>query len=498
MPTRYNGRYVIHIDETVQRKRMNSPRKFAQPLLPFLRDGDGVTAFEACGLRVDFSRQRLTQDDLARLVDFANGLGLMEAHHAMVQGEIVNKSENRAALHTSLRSQDPASPHFDEVKEARDRAYAFAESVRSGKWTGCRGDTITDVINIGIGGSEVGPRAVYHALMGLPQPIKVHFLSGVDGVQLDRILYGLDPFRTLVVVSSKSFHTRETLVNASVVDEWLAAAGITGSSRDHHVIAVSANPDAYKDLRIPEENLYPLWDWVGGRFSVWGCIGIPDMIALGTDVFDQFLSGAYEMDRYVYDAPVAENISALLALIAFWNATRLNITLQCVLPYDERLRIFVSWEQQLEMESLGKTTQADGTVIVGNTGQAVWGGHGDESQHSFYQWLREGTGRTSIDLISCEKPGHSHEELHRVMIANARAQAQALVTRDPSMPWFNGVTTISISDLTPKTLGALMAMYEHKITMLGTLFGLNPFDQPGVEFGKKLSREAENRLREDA
>ena len=204
------------------------------------------------------------------------------------------------------------------------------------------------------------------------------------------------------------------------------------------------------------------------------------------------------MDRYVYDAPVAENISALLALIAFWNATRLNITLQCVLPYDERLRIFVSWEQQLEMESLGKTTQADGTVIVGNTGQAVWGGHGDESQHSFYQWLREGTGRTSIDLISCEKPGHSHEELHRVMIANARAQAQALVTRDPSMPWFNGVTTISISDLTPKTLGALMAMYEHKITMLGTLFGLNPFDQPGVEFGKKLSREAENRLREDA
>ena len=245
------------------------------------------------------------------------------------------------------------------------------------------------------------------------------------------------------------------------------------------------------------ENLYPLWDWVGGRFSVWGSIGIPDMIALGTDVFNQFLSGAYEMDRYVYDAPVAENISALLALIAFWNATRLNITLQCVLPYDERLRIFVSWEQQLEMESLGKTTRADGTVIVGNTGQAVWGGHGDESQHSFYQWLREGTGRTSIDLISCEKPGHSHEELHRVMIANARAQAEALVTRDPSMPWFNGVTTISISDLTPKTLGALMAMYEHKITMLGTLFGLNPFDQPGVEFGKKLSREAENRLRED-
>lgn len=369
--------------------------------------------------------------------------------------------------------------------------------MRSGKWTGCRGDTITDVINIGIGGSEVGPRAVYHALMGLPQPIKVHFLSGVDGVQLDRILYGLDPFRTLVVVSSKSFHTRETLVNASVVDEWLAAAGITGSSRDRHVIAVSGNPDAYKDLRIPVENLYPLWDWVGGRFSVWGSIGIPDMIALGTDVFNQFLSGAYEMDRYVYDAPVAENISALLALIAFWNATRLNITLQCVLPYNERLRIFVSWEQQLEMESLGKTTRADGTVIVGNTGQAVWGGHGDESQHSFYQWLREGAGRTSIDLISCEKPGHSHEELHRVMIANARAQAEALVTRDPSMPWFNGVTTISISDLTPKTLGALMAMYEHKITMLGTLFGLNPFDQPGVEFGKKLSREAENRLRED-
>lgn len=474
---------------------MSISGEFSMTLLPFLRDSDGQTAFETCGLRVDVGRQRLTRDDLERLIAFAEKKGLMAAHQSMMRGDIVNISEHRAALHTSLRSLNPSAPHYKEVKDARDRAYAFANAVRSGEWTGCRGNTITDVINIGIGGSEVGPRAVYHALRGLSQPIRLHFLSGVDGVQLDRILYGLDPFRTLIIVSSKSFHTRETLVNARVMDEWLSAAGIQGKDRNHHIIAVSANPEASTDLQIPKENLFPLWDWVGGRFSVWGCVGLPDMIALGVDVFDEFLAGANDMDRYVAESPLEENVSALLALIAFWNATRLNITLQCVLPYDERLRMFVSWEQQLEMESLGKTRRADGSVVVGNTGQAVWGGHGDESQHSFYQWLREGTGRTSIDLISCEKPGHRHEELHRVMIANARAQAEALVARDPTMPWFNGVTAISISDLTPRTLGALMAMYEHKITMLGTLFGLNPFDQPGVEFGKQLSREAEDRLR---
>ena len=467
---------------------------FAMSILPFLRDGDGLTAFETCGLRVDFGRQRLTRDDLNRLVRFAKGRGLMEAHHAMMRGEIVNTSEHRAALHTALRSPDERAPHHEEIMATRKRAYDFANAVRNGEWLGCHGDRITDIINIGIGGAEVGPQSVFHALKKTDQKINIYFLSAVDGVLLDRILANLDPFKTLVVVSSKSFRTRETLVNAGVVDQWLLDAGISGEDRNKHIIVVSANPKATEEMNLRKENLFLFWEWVGGRFSVWSCIGIPDMIALGTDVFDEFLAGAYEMDCHVANTPIEENVAALLALISYWNATRLGIMLQCVLPYDERLRKFVFWEQQLEMESLGKTRRADGPQVVGNSGQAVWGGHGDEAQHSFYQWLREGTGRTSIDLISCEKPGHHHAELHRVMTENARAQAEALITRDPSLPWFNGVTTITVSDLTPRTFGALMAMYEHKTTMLGTLFGLNPFDQPGVEFGKKLSREAESRM----
>lgn len=463
-------------------------------ILPFLRDSEGVVAFEACGLRLDIGRQRLTQEDLQRLIAFAKDRRLMESHLAMMQGKEVNTTEHRAALHTSLRSPDPSAPHFAEVQKAREKMYAFARGIRSGQITGCRGETFTDIINVGIGGSEVGPKALYHAFRAVNPPIRVHFLPGADGITFDRIVGPLDPFRTLIIVSSKSFHTRETLVNAAELDKWLAGAGIAGTDRARHVVIASANEQAPSILGLPEENLFPMWDWVGGRFSVWGSVGLADVIALGPEVFNEFLAGAYEMDCHVARTPLERNLSALICLISYWNATRLGIMLQCVLPYDERLRVFVAWEQQLEMESLGKTRAADGTPIVGYTGQGVWGGHGDESQHSFYQWLREGTGRTSVDMIWCEKPGHKHLEQHRVLTANARAQAEALVTRDPLSPYFNGVTTIAIDELSPRRLGALMAMYEHKTTMLGTLFGINPFDQPGVEYGKKLSLEAEGIL----
>lgn len=463
-------------------------------VLPFLRDSEGVVSFEACGLRLDIGRQRLTQEDLRRLISFAKDRKLLEHHLAMVGGAEVNPTEHRAALHTSLRSPDAAAPHYAEVNEARERMYAFAREIRSGARTGCRGDAITDVINVGIGGSEVGPKALYHAFRDVNPKIRMHFLSGVDGITLDRIIGAVDPYKCLVIVSSKSFHTRETLVNAAAIDEWFRDAGISEADRAKHMVVASANPEAAAMMRLPKENLFPMWDWVGGRFSVWGAVGLGDVIALGPEVFDEFLAGAHEMDCHVAGSPLERNLSALIALIAYWNSARLGIMLQCVLPYDERLRVFVSWEQQLEMESLGKTRAADGTPIVGCTGQGVWGGHGDESQHSFYQWLREGTGRTSVDLIWCEKASHRHEEHHRVLTANARAQAEALVTRDPASPYFNGVTAIAVDELTPRRLGALMAMYEHKTTMLGTLFGINPFDQPGVEYGKQLSREAEGVL----
>lgn len=461
-------------------------------LLPFLRDSAGVdTMVTACGIRLDISRQRLTGEDLKRLVDHCRMRGVEEAHRRMMAGEIVNPSEGRAALHTSLRSFSAGAPKFAEVDRERRRMLDFARQVREGIRLGCRGDRITDVINVGIGGSDMGPHAVYHALRPSNPKIRVHFLSTVDGVLLERILDVCNPLTTLVVVSSKSFGTRETLVNAAAVDQWLLNHGIVGTDRAHHMVVVSANPDAAAQMCLPEENFFRMWDWVGGRFSVWGAVGLPLALSLGPEVFLEFLQGAAEMDRHSLTTPLEKNLPATLAMIAFWNANRLEISTHCVLPYDERLRVIVPWLQQLEMESLGKNHTPDGRRIPGRTGQAVWGANGNEAQHSFYQWLREGTGRASIDLLWSEMPGHRYAEHYRVLLANVRAQAEVLIMRDPDNPCFNAVSAIVMDAVTPRRLGALMAMYEHKTTMLGTLFGINPFDQPGVELGKRLSKRAE-------
>ena len=461
-------------------------------LLPFLRDSAEERAFAtACGIRLDISRQRLSASDFDRLLEVAEKKGLKAAFARMVQGDIVNLSEGRAALHTSIRSWDSKAPHFEEVSRERERIFSFATWVREGRWRGCRGDKITDVINVGIGGSEMGPRAVWHALRPARPEIHLHFLSSGASVLLERTLAECNPRSTLVIVSSKSFTTRETQVNAAAVDQWLLDSGIVGADRAKHMVVVSANPQAPDIMCLPPQNFFHLWDWVGGRFSVWSAIGLPLAIGLGADAFREFLQGANEMDRHALDAPVEANLPALLALAAYWNATRLEITSHCLLPYDERLRVTVPWLQQLEMESLGKNHTPEGLRIPGHTGLGVWGANGNEAQHSFYQWLREGTGRTSIDIVWSEMPGHRYAEHYRVLLANARAQAEALVTRDPQSPFFNAVSAIIIDAVTPRRLGAFMAMYEHKTTMLGTLFGLNPFDQPGVELGKRLSKRAE-------
>lgn len=458
--------------------------------VPFLRETLARTSFSACGLTLDIGRQRMTEDDLQWLFEVAREKGVLEANAAMREGQIVNVSEGRAALHTALRDPTVGAPFHKEVQEALEHICAFADDVRAGRRRGCRGDTITDVINVGIGGSEVGPKTVYQALRTTREQVRLHFLAAADGVAFDRIVGDLNPFKTLVIISSKSFKTRETAVNAAAIDQWLLEAGISGDDRARHMVVVSANPNAVDEMNLPKENFFPIWEWVGGRFSVWSAIGLADAIALGSDTFRSLLAGAHAMDVHVAQSCAGENLPLLLALIAYYNSTRLGIEQQCFLPYDERLRTMVMWLQQLEMESLGKHVAADGTCIEGATGQAVWGGHGNESQHSFYQWLREGTGCTAIDLLWCEKPGHRHADLHRVLIANAKAQAEALITREGTNR-FNAVSTISIDQLNAARLGALMALYEHKTTMLGTLYGINPFDQPGVEFGKKLSRRAE-------
>lgn len=462
--------------------------------VPFLRDSvsDGDAVVTACGLRVDFSRQRLTAADLQGLFKQAAACGVMPAFADMMAGNVVNRSEGRAALHTALRASYAGAPMHEEVMHERRRMYDVARRIRSGAWRGCRGDKITDVINIGIGGSEMGPRAVYHALRSSRPEIKLHFLSSVDGILLERILDNCNPRSTLVVISSKSFKTRETLVNAGAVDQWFLNHGIVGSDRNRHMLVVSANPDAVNQMCLAQENWYRIWDWVGGRFSVWGAVGLPVAIALGPEVFSEFLCGAADMDAHTATAAPEKNLPLLLALMAYWNVREHGIMTHCLLPYDERLRVMVPWLQQLEMESLGKTRTPDGVQLLERTGQALWGANGNEAQHSFYQWLREGTGSTSIDILWSEMPGHRYAEQYRVLLANARAQTEALITRDADLPYFNAVSAIAVDAVTPRRLGSLMAMYEHKTTMLGTLFQINPFDQPGVELGKRLSRQAES------
>lgn len=296
----------------------------------------------------------------------------MGANAAMREGQIVNASEGRAALHTALRDPAVGAPFHKEVQEALEHMCAFADDVRSGRRRGCRGDTITDVINVGIGGSEVGPKTVYQALRTTREQVRLHFLAAADGVSFDRIVGDLNPFKTLVIVSSKSFTTRETAVNAAAIDQWLLEAGISGEDRARHMVVVSANKNAARDMNLPEENFFPIWEWVGGRFSVWSAIGLADAVALGSDTFRALLDGAHAMDVHVAQAPAGENLPLLLALISYWNSTRLGIEQHCFLPYDERLRTMVMWLQQLEMESLGKHVGADGALIEGPTGQAIW------------------------------------------------------------------------------------------------------------------------------
>lgn len=467
--------------------------------IAFLSESRSDCELSACGLTLNISRQRLTDTQYSELLVHAQEVGLLAQQTKMVRGDEVNATEHRQALHTSLRSENPASPHYEEVERTRERMYSLARQIRSGQWTGTTGKTITDVINIGIGGSEMGPHAVYHALRDINPVIRLHFLSAVDGILADRILGTLNPETTLTVISSKSFSTRETMLNAELVTEWYENAGIRSQKdKARHIFLVSAKESACAEMDLPEENRYPIWLWVGGRFSVWGAIGLPLVIALGPETFAEFLHGAYEMDCHMLEAPEDKNLPLTLALLSYWNSTHWEMQSHCFLPYDERLRLIVAWLQQLEMESLGKSVEADGARPNARTGQAVWGGFGNEAQHSFYQWLRDGCGRTSIDLVWCEEAGHSHAHHHLVLNANARAQAEALVTRQSSSSeFFNAVSTVRIKKLTARTLGALMAMYEHKTTMLATLYGLNAFDQPAVEYGKKLCRELEAKLLAD-
>jgi glucose-6-phosphate isomerase len=460
---------------------------------------------DAAGWYVDYAKHQVTAETLALLVAHAEGAGLRAAIDAMFRGARVNVTEDRPALHVALRMPKDASLVVDgvdvvrEVHRVLDSMTRFAAAVRAGEWRGHTGRPIRNVVNIGIGGSDLGPAMAYEALRAYARrDLRLRFVSNVDAADLVEALHGLDAAETLFVVSSKTFTTLETLANARAARAWvLAALGGDDAAIARHFVAVSTNAAAVREFGIDPANMFEFWDWVGGRYSLWSAIGLSLMVAIGPDAFAELLAGAHAMDEHFRDTPFERNVPVLLALLAYWYRNLLGYPTQAVVPYAQALRRLPAHLQQLEMESNGKSVRADGSPVDGPTGPIVWGTPGTNGQHAYFQLLHQGTDVVPVDFIgfTSPQPGHDLGDHQRLLVANMLAQAEALAfgTDDPSLPPHkvmpgNRPSTVWLAPrCTPYALGALVAAYEHKVTTLGALWGIDPFDQWGVELGKVLA-----------
>lgn len=483
----------------------------------FARDADRVSQFsvQLPGLYLDFSRQLLDRDGLDALIDFAHKRKLPAAIAAMFAGETVNHSEQRAALHVALRGHKPENrPEIPaRVEETLSQMERICESVRNGHWRGHNNQPISDVVNIGIGGSDLGPSMVHQALQSRDGP-RCHFVSNIDPLHLDRTLRHLQPGRTLFLVASKSFTTLETLENAGLAKQWLLNNGTTETGLDQHFIAMTACREKAISFGLHADHILPLDDWVGGRYSLWSAIGLPIALGIGMPAFRQLLAGARDMDQHYLDSPLEQNMPVLLALLAFWYRQFWQTETQAVLPYSQALESFPPYLQQLEMESLGKSTDLDGQAVEHPTGAIIWGSAGTNGQHSFHQLLHQGTTLIPVDFIAIARcPDGLSQHSHRHLLANCLAQSQALMNgKSPqhaeqellaqgssperarelaahrATPGNRPSSTLLLERLDPQHLGRLLALYEHKVHALGVLLHINSFDQWGVELGKQLSR----------
>ncbi|CAM2193093.1 glucose-6-phosphate isomerase [Paraburkholderia kururiensis] len=467
--------------------------------------------FTGGGLAADFSKNRITDETLRLLVQLAREVGVEARRDAMFAGEVVNPTEGRAALHTALRATDPQAPFHAEVKAERAKMAAFADKVRSGAWTGHTGKRIRHVVNIGIGGSDLGPKMVVHALHHLATPdISTHFVSNVDGADLHRALEGLNPEETLAIVVSKTFTTLETMTNARSMRDWFVASGCAESGLAKHFVGVSANPAEVVKFGIDRENVFEMWDWVGGRYSLWSAVGLSIMIAVGPAQFDELLAGANDMDRHFREAPLERNLPVLQALVGIWYRNFFGSQSYLVAPYSEALHYLPSYLQQLEMESNGKSARLDGATVDYPTSAVTWGEPGTNGQHAFFQMLHQGPTIVPIDFIAVLTPEHPLASHHAKLLANCFAQSEALMLgrtveearkiAGPDKPElvphivFPGnrpTTTLLVDALTARSLGALIALYEHKVLVQATVWNINPFDQWGVELGKILGKVVE-------
>jgi glucose-6-phosphate isomerase len=475
---------------------------------------------EAAGLFLDYSKNRIDRNSLRLLCELARERGVEMRRDAMFAGEKINVTEQRAVLHTALRAPRGARLMQDgeevgaQVHAVLDRIGHFVGRVRSGEWQGYSGKPVTDIVNIGIGGSDLGPKMVCQALRTYADPrLSLHFVSNVDGHDLDAVLNRVRPETTLFIIASKTFTTQETMMNAQSARTWFLAQGGNKDGLAKHFVAVSTNASAVSAFGIDTANMFPFWDWVGGRYSVWSAIGLPVALAIGFDAFQQFLAGAHAMDAHFLGAPLERNLPAILALIGLWNRDFLGCGSVSIAPYHQDLKHFPAYLQQLEMESNGKRVTRGGAPLEVASCPVIWGDVGTNGQHAYFQLLHQGTDVIPVDFIAALQPRHGLEGHHKALLANCFAQSQAFMRGKTEaevrhelqaqglpaeridalvphrvFPGNRPGNTILMQTLSPATLGALIALYEHKVFVQGVIWDVNSFDQWGVELGKVLAK----------
>lgn len=472
----------------------------------------------AAGLHLDYSKNRITDDTLSYLVRLAKEQNL-EAHiEAMFRGEIINRSENRAVLHTALRNFSDEAVLVDGadvmplIRDSLKKIEDFCWQIRRHQWRGYTNKAFTDVVSIGIGGSFLGPKLASSALKPYwDGQIKCHYLANIDGSHITEILSHLNPATTLFIVQSKSFGTQETLKNALACRSWFLRNGGKEEYLGKHFAAVTSNVAKAVEFGIKEENIFPMWDWVGGRYSLWSAIGLPLALTIGIDNFRDLLRGAYEMDLHFRNAPLEQNMPVIMALLGIWYVNFHGVRSHAILPYDHYLRGLPAHIQQLDMESNGKSVMQDGAPCETDTGPIIWGGAGSNGQHAYHQLLHQGTHFSPCDFILPLSSHNPVDNFHALLASNCISQSQALMmgkteaeafaellqqgmveadakTLAPhkAIPGNRPSNTLFMDRATPKTVGALIALYEHKVYAQGVLWGLNSFDQWGVELGKQL------------
>ncbi len=475
---------------------------------------------EAAGLVLDASKNRIDDALLAAMLSLAKSSAVEARRDAMFAGQKINLSERRAVLHVALRASRDAIYEADgknvmpEVHAVLDHMEAFVGQVHGGAWTGHSGQRITDVIHIGIGGSDLGPRFACAALKAFHHTgLKVQFVANVDAHAIDDAVAGLDPASTLFIIASKTFTTAETMMNAHSARDWSLAGGVPEPELHRHFVAVSTNADAAKAFGIDVANMFGFWDWVGGRYSLWSAIGLPIALACGMDRFRELLAGARAMDTHFATAPLEDNMPVRLALIGIVNANLLGARSVCIAPYHQHLELLPAHLQQVEMESNGKSVDLEGLPVSHRTVPVIWGQPGTNAQHAYFQCLHQGTEWAPIDFVAVIDPGHRHFEHHRALLANCFAQSEALMRgkttaeakaelvaagKDDAeakrlgphktFPGNRPSNTIVLSRLDPASLGALIALYEHKVLVQGAIWNIDSFDQWGVELGKVLAK----------